>query len=74
MHPVRARIAQIGGFSAHADRDDLLKWLSALTEKPKKVFVTHGEESAAENLGKYLTAKLGCATLVPHYRDTVTLE
>ncbi|MCJ7606181.1 MAG: MBL fold metallo-hydrolase [Dehalococcoidales bacterium] len=72
--PVRARIARIGGFSAHADRDDLLKWLSRLAEKPERVFITHGEEKAAGKFGAYLTEKAGYNTLVPYYGDTVRLE
>jgi metallo-beta-lactamase family protein len=73
-HPVRARIAQIGGFSAHADRDDLLRWLSSLRKPPRRVFITHGEEKSALEFEKYLKEKTGYATLVPHYQETVMLE
>jgi len=47
--PVRARIHTIGGFSAHADRDDLLAW-HARTGKPRTTFLIHGEESAMQAL------------------------
>jgi metallo-beta-lactamase family protein len=73
-HPVRARIEQMGGFSAHADRDDLLRWLSTLKSKPRRVFITHGEEKAAEHFARYLAEKTGYDTLVPHYAETVRLD
>jgi metallo-beta-lactamase family protein len=38
MYPVRARIVQLNGFSAHADRDELFKWLSGLQRPPLHVF------------------------------------
>jgi metallo-beta-lactamase family protein len=73
-HAVRARIATIGGFSAHADRDDLLHWLSGLKTKPRRVFITHGEESAAEHFARFLEEKKGYATLVPYYDQAVRLD
>ena len=71
-HVVRARIAQIGGFSAHADRDDLMRWLSGLTAKPKRIFVTHGELNAAMAFRKHLETA-GYSAMVPAYGDTVPL-
>ncbi|WP_373484664.1 MBL fold metallo-hydrolase RNA specificity domain-containing protein [Acetobacterium malicum] len=41
---VNAEIYFLEGFSAHADKNDLLKWLSGFKEKPKKIFLVHGEE------------------------------
>ena len=46
---VRARIAQLGGLSGHADKDGLEAWLRAFDEKPKFVFVNHGEDAVAEH-------------------------
>ena len=43
QYPVRARIAQLHGLSAHADRDELLRWFNALKTPPRHVFITHGE-------------------------------
>ena len=47
VYPVRARIEKINGFSAHADRDELLEWVSGFKKYPKKIFVVHGEEEAS---------------------------
>ncbi|HEX29918.1 TPA: MBL fold metallo-hydrolase, partial [Candidatus Poribacteria bacterium] len=49
IHPVRARIVQINGFSGHADRDELFRWLSGLKGKPRHLFVTHGEPESAHS-------------------------
>ncbi len=74
MHPVRARIARVDGFSAHADRDELLQWLSGLREPPRAVFVVHGEADAAEAFGEYLREKTGWKVFVPAYGEEVVLD
>jgi metallo-beta-lactamase family protein len=73
-YPVVARIEQIRGFSSHADRNDLMQMLSELTEDPKKVFVVHGEERAAESFAKMLHEEKGWNVVVPKYRETVELD
>jgi metallo-beta-lactamase family protein len=73
-YPVRARIVQIQGFSAHADRDELLKWLSNLSANPRHVFITHGEFKAAEQFSDFLREKTGYETSVPTYGTKVRLE
>jgi metallo-beta-lactamase family protein len=73
-HPVRARITQIQGFSAHADRDELLKWLSGLIRPPQHVFVTHGEPEAATAFSNLLREGKGWNTSVPDYREEVVLD
>lgn len=74
QRPVRARVAQIHGFSAHADRDDLLRWLSKLTVSPRQVFITHGEAGAAASFQELLTSKTGFKASVPAYEEKVRLE
>jgi len=73
-YPIRARIAQIQGFSAHADRNELLRWLSGLRRAPKHVFITHGEPEVAEGFSRLLREKTGWDTSVPEYRAEVLLE
>ena len=73
MHPVRAHIEKIDGFSAHADRDGLLAWLSDIRVPPRCVFVTHGEEKAATSFANLLKEKTGWMVEVPEYKDTVDL-
>lgn len=52
-YAVRAQIHTIGGFSAHGDQDDLLRWYGGISNRPN-VFLVHGEPSAAEALGNKL--------------------
>ncbi|MFC1961552.1 MBL fold metallo-hydrolase RNA specificity domain-containing protein [Chloroflexota bacterium] len=73
-YPVKANIEKIDGFSAHADLDGLLAWLSDIHIPPRCVFVTHGEEKAATSFAKILSEKTGWKTDVPQYRDTVELS
>ena len=74
FHKVRARVAQIHGFSGHADRDQLLRWLSALKEPPRRVFVVHGESQSAFDFATLVTARTGWPTTVPDYGDEATLD
>jgi metallo-beta-lactamase family protein len=72
--PVRARIAQIQGFSAHADQDELLRWFSQLSVSPRHIFITHGEEGVAKNFQHFLTEKTGFEASIPAYGEKVRLE
>ncbi|MFC1893806.1 MBL fold metallo-hydrolase RNA specificity domain-containing protein [Chloroflexota bacterium] len=72
-YSVKANIEKIDGFSAHADHDGLLAWLSDIHIPPHRVFVTHGEENAAASFAKILGEKTGWNTLAPQYRETVEL-
>jgi metallo-beta-lactamase family protein len=72
--PVNARVVRINGFSAHADKDELLEWLSGLKKPPKKVFVVHGESESANAFGNYVREKTGWQVAVPAYQDEVVLD
>ena len=73
-HRVRAKIVQMGGFSAHADRDELLKWLSGFQTPPSKLFVTHGEPQTALSFADLVTSTKKWTVSVPHYQDSVVLS
>jgi metallo-beta-lactamase family protein len=73
MHKVLARIVQMSGFSAHADRDELFRWLSGLRKPPQQVFVTHGEEDAAQQFARFLGEKTGWKIVLPGYMDEFVL-
>jgi len=73
-YPVRAKVTQIHGFSAHADRDELFKWLSALQKPPRHLFVTHGESEAARQFADFVERRTGWKVSVPKYRDEVVLD
>ncbi|MCJ7523313.1 MAG: MBL fold metallo-hydrolase, partial [Dehalococcoidia bacterium] len=73
-HPVRARVAQIHGLSAHADRDELLRWLSGLHSPPRRVFVVHGEPETTAKFADFLRERTGWEIAVPQYREEITLD
>jgi metallo-beta-lactamase family protein len=74
QHLVRARIAQIHGLSAHADRDELFRWISGLKTAPKHVFIIHGEDKVAESFCGFLRQKTGWKISVPEYETEAFLE
>lgn len=69
LHPVRARIEQISGFSAHAGREDLLRWATHLKAAPEQVFLVHGEMDAAQALAQTLRERTGWNVAIPEYRQ-----
>ena len=73
-YPVRARIVQINGFSAHADRDELLSWISGLKKPPRQIFVVHGEADTTEAFAHFMREKTGWDVSVANYREEVTLN
>ena len=47
---VNATIERIEGFSGHAGRDELIRWLTDMGSKPKRVFLVHGEKEVLNSL------------------------
>jgi metallo-beta-lactamase family protein len=73
-YPVRARIEQIHGFSSHADQNELVRWLSAIKNTPRRVFVVHGEKDSSEAFAQLVNDKFGWKAQIPGYRDEVVLD
>ena len=73
MYRVQAKIAQIFGFSAHADKAGLLKWLTSFKPQPKNVFLTHGDEKVALSLADHIEKVVGWPVHVPRYQEVVEL-
>jgi metallo-beta-lactamase family protein len=71
--PVRAEVRHLDMLSAHADRDEIVRWLENFRRTPGRVFLTHGEPNAAESLRRHIAEKLGWTCEVPAYLDTVDL-
>jgi len=70
---VHAKIENVDGLSAHADRNGLLRWLSGFTTKPKMTFVIHGEALAATEFAEYIENELDFTSLVPEIGDQTDL-
>ena len=74
-YPVKAKVIKINGFSAHADKDELLQWISAFKNNPpRKVFITHGEEKASKAFAEVVEHKLGFITERPSRGDKYVLN
>lgn len=67
MVPVRCRIERIGGFSAHADWKEVLRWLEGMSAPPRRTFLTHGEPEAARAMAGHINERFGWVTEVPEY-------
>ncbi len=69
-YDVRARIAAIDAFSGHADKNELTRYVKALTGNLKKIAVIHGEEQQCLAWAKTLrTLKPNAEVLVPEYQQ-----
>lgn len=63
--PVRCHFVSLDGFSAHADADELLQWVTSGAVWPANVFVNHGETEAARTLVKRLHDELRIEAIAP---------
>ncbi|MCJ7776875.1 MAG: MBL fold metallo-hydrolase [Sedimentisphaerales bacterium] len=73
-YPVRAKVVQVSGFSAHADKEELLNWLTGLKKPPRRLFVVHGEPQSAQHFAEEVVQKTGWKVSVPAYQDEITLD
>ncbi len=71
--PVTAEIVEMGQFSAHAGKSELLRWLTALPAPPKQTYLTHGEPAAAQTLQAAITEKFHWKAAVARYMDSVAV-
>jgi len=70
---VNCRIVSIGGYSAHADQPQLLKWLEPMRHSLKKVFVVQGEEDAMKIFSQKLKDELAIDADIPDLSITKEL-
>jgi metallo-beta-lactamase family protein len=71
--PVKAKVYPIEGLSAHADQNELMDWAEGFSEKPKQVFIVHGEAASAGALSQKLHHELGWNTVIPQYLESFVL-
>jgi len=71
--PVNCRIERISSFSAHADWQEILRWLEGMQTAPRRTFITHGEPQAAEAMGEHIRQRFGWEVTVPGYGDKVEI-
>ncbi len=63
--PVRCHTEKIGGFSAHADWQEVIRWLQDLPAPPRRVFVTHGEVGSATAMAQHIRERFNWPVEVP---------
>jgi len=71
--PVRARIKAIGGYSAHADQPQLLRWLSGFTGTKTEAYVVQGEIDEATALKEKIERDLKLRVSIPTEGSEVVL-
>ncbi len=62
---VRAEIIKLSGLSGHADKNGLINWIQGFKERPKKVFIVHGDDSACTAFASCLRDEYGYDTYAP---------
>jgi len=63
---VNCEIGVLPGKSGHADRDGLLNWLRGFEEKPRMVFVNHGENQVTDDFAALVESELGYKAYAPY--------
>ncbi len=72
--PVRAMVAQLQSFSAHADLNGLIDWMKQFkSDGVEKIYINHGEDASRENLAKNLSFMKGAQIELPRYQSTYYL-
>jgi len=71
--PVKAEVIQLNQFSAHADRKEILRWLSGMPKPPRQTFIVHGEPAAARALRSAIAEQFHWRATIPEYRQTFPL-
>ncbi len=69
--PVKAKIEKLAGLSAHADRDEILRWLGGFKTAPKQVYLVHGEPRVAHHLSGVIQSRLGWNVRIAEDRENI---
>ena len=71
---MKATIEHVKTMSSHADQSELLSWMSGIKNKPKNVFIVHGEAHAADELRVKIQDEFGWHCRVPVMFEKVILD
>ena len=69
--PVHARIEKLNALSAHADADEILRWLRTFPEAPATTYLVHGEPAAQAALQARISRELGWTVRIPEHGERV---
>ena len=70
---VAAAVERIDSMSAHADADEIMRWLRGFQSPPKQTFIVHGEPAAQDALGARIQSELGWSHMAPDHRQRVEI-
>jgi metallo-beta-lactamase family protein len=70
---VNARIEKVDSMSAHADRSELVRWLTTFPAAPKTTYLVHGEPAPMSVFKEKIETELGWHVEVPGYKQSVTV-
>lgn len=71
--PVNARIASIDSISAHADSNEILRWLKSFKTAPSLLCLVHGEPGPMDTLKSRVESELQWTVTTPNHRETITI-
>jgi metallo-beta-lactamase family protein len=71
--PVRAEVVDLPMLSAHADTDEIMRWLAGFVRPPRMTYITHGEPEASEALRRRIQDELGWSCQAPEPLQRVAL-
>ena len=63
---MRASIQGLAGMSGHADKNGLIEWVKGFKEKPRKVFLVHGDDASCKALAECLKVEHGLSAYAPY--------
>ncbi len=72
--PVAARIERIDWMSAHADANEIMRWLGGFVRAPRRTFLVHGEPPALDALAARVTGERGWSVHIAAHRERVDLD
>lgn len=71
---MNAEVVYIDGYSGHADQRLLMNFVGEFKEKPKKIFLVHGEEEAQNVLKGKIEEEYGIETEIPSFGDVFRVD
>jgi metallo-beta-lactamase family protein len=71
---VRAKVERLDGLSAHADREEIFRWLQGFEHPPRQTFLVHGEPGVAHSLAEAMATRLRWKARPAEDRETVEIH
>ncbi len=71
---IKMRVETVEGLSGHSDINQLIKYVSKLKDRPRKIILNHGEEKKCIELAKILHKLMKCETVAPKNLEIIRLK